>query len=118
MAQHALGEIKPSSTTVALPATNNVITLGLSDSISKHYPCQALQFQALSTNTGTVRIVDRQNPTLTLNTLVEIPVPTPSSVLPTWTIGDPSKVAAFDAATFWILPSVNGEGVRVTVVVG
>ena len=51
------------------------------------------------------------------NVLAEIPAPGTSPVTrPGWTIGDPTKPAAFDAATFWILPAVSGEGVRVTAV--
>lgn len=118
MAQHALGNVKPSSTTVGLRATNNIVTLGIVASITSTYSCQALQFQALSTNTGSVYICDKETPDLTLNVLAEIPAPSTSSPVtrPAWTIGDPSKAAAFNAATFWIVPAVSGEGVRVTVV--
>ena len=111
MAQHALGNVKPNSTTTALRATNN-----LGDP-TRNYGVQALQFQALGTNTNSIYIVDRETPDLTKNVLAEIPAPSDSPVTrPGWTIGDPTKPAAFDAATFWILPAVSGEGVRVTVV--
>jgi hypothetical protein len=116
MAQHALGNIQPASTTTALQATNNAQTL-LSQPPASAYSCQAIQFQALSTNTGSVFIVDRAVPDLTMNVLAEIPAPSSSpATRPAWVIGDPSKPAAYNAATFWILPAVSGEGVRVTVV--
>jgi hypothetical protein len=116
MAQHALGNIQPNSTTTALQATNNAQTL-LSQPPSSTYSCQAIQFQALATNTSSVYIVDRATPDLTMNVLAEIPAPSSSpATRPAWVIGDPSKPAAYNAATFWILPAVSGEGVRVTVV--
>src|SRR5262245_31732008 len=114
MAQHALGEVKPASTTVALRATNNMpnVDSWWAQPADRNFSCSSIQFQALSSNTGKVFIVDRQVPNLTMNTLVEIPAPT-SGIGPAWSIGDPTKAAAFDASTFWILPSVSGEGVRV-----
>src|SRR5262245_13090831 len=117
MAQHALGEVKPSSTTTALRATNNTPTLDppLTQPASRNFSCTSIQFQALTTNTGKVYIVDREVPSLTANVLVEIPAPT-SGIGPSWSIGDPTKAAAFDASTFWILPAVANEGVRVTVI--
>jgi len=78
VAQHALGNVRPASTTTALPATNNLTN-----------PAKNFGVQAPGTS----------------------PVTRPG-----WTIGDPTKPAAFDAATFWILPAVSGEGVRVTAV--
>lgn len=111
MAQHALGNVTPASTTTALRATNNQTVPG------SKYSAQAVQFQALSTNTGSVFIVDRETPTLALHVLAEIPAPSSSpATRPAWTIGNPVAPGAFDAATFWILPAVSGEGVRVTVV--
>jgi hypothetical protein len=81
------------------------------------YSCQALQFQVLAANTASVYIVDRETPDLTKHVLAEIPAPNASPASrPTWTIGDPSKAAAFDAKTFWVLPVNPGDGVRVTVV--
>lgn len=113
MAQHPLGNVTPASTTTALRATNNE-TLP-----ANNYPAQALQFQALSTNTSSVYVVDRETPNLALHVLAEIPAPSSSpATRPAWTIGDPTKPAAFNAATFWILPAVSGEGVRVTVIKG
>src|SRR5262245_61927099 len=109
--QHALGEIKPASVTTALRATNN------QSSPTRHYSCQALKFQALAANTGSVFIVDRETPSLTQNVLAEIPAPSTTPVTrPAWTIGNPAGVNPLDASTFWILPAVSGEGVRVTVV--
>jgi hypothetical protein len=111
MAQHALGNVQPVSTVTALRATNN------NADPTRNYGVQALQFQALGGNTGSVYIVDRQTPDLTKNVLAEIPAPSSSpATRPGWTIGDPTKPAAFDASTFWILPAVSGEGVRVTAV--
>jgi hypothetical protein len=111
MAQHALGNVTPNSTTTALRATNN------QTSAAANYPCQAIQFQALSTNTGSVYIVDREEPTLASHVLAEIPAPNSSpATRPAWVIGNPSAPLAFNAATFWILPVVSGEGVRVTTV--
>ena len=96
--------------------TNNAQAL-LGQDPSATYSVQALQFQALSTNIGAVYIVDREVPDLTKNVLVEIPAPASSpQTRPAWTIGDPSKAAAFNAATFWVLPVNSGDGVRVTVV--
>lgn len=116
MAQHALGNVSPASIVTALRATNNAVAL-LGQAIDTNYSVQALQFQALGTNTGSVYICDRETPTLSLHVLAEIPAPSTSpATRPAWTIGDPSKAAAFNAATFWILPAVSGEGVRVTVV--
>lgn len=111
MAQHALGEVKPASTTVALRATNNEAVA------ATRYPAQAIQFQALATNTGSVYICDRQTPTLTQHVLDEVPAPSSSpATRPSWVIGNPVSMAAFNVADFWILPAVSGEGVRVTVV--
>lgn len=116
MAQHALGNVQPASTTTALRATNNSVAL-LGQAITQNYAVQALQFQALGTNTSSVYIVDRETPDLAKHVLAEIPAPSSSpATRPAWTVGDPSKPAAFNAATFWILPAVSGEGVRVTVI--
>ena len=117
MAQHALGNVAPASTTVALRATNNIVTLGLGAAITAAYMAHAIQFQALATNTASVYIVDRQTPDLTLHVLAEIPAPASSpAARPAWTMGNPVQPDGFNAATFWILPAVSGEGVRVTVV--
>lgn len=117
MAQHALGNVRPASITIALRATNNAVAL-LSQAITKNYSIQAIQFQALSTNTASIYIVDRETPDLSLHVLAEIPAPSASApaTRPAWTVGDPTKPLAFDASTFWILPAVSGEGVRVTVI--
>jgi len=111
MAQQALGNVQPASTTVGLPATNNLANP------AQNFNVQALQFQALGTNTSSVYIVDRQTPNLALNVLAEIPPPSATpATRPGWTIGNPTAPAALDASTFWILPAVAGEGVRVTAV--
>lgn len=109
--QHALGEIKPASTTTALRATNNETTP------SRQYPAQAIQFQALAANTGSIYICDRQTPALTANVHVEIPAPsTTPATRPAWSVGNPAGANPLNAADYWILPAVSGEGVRVTVV--
>jgi hypothetical protein len=116
MAQHALGNVSPASITVALRATNNAVTL-LGQAIDANYAVQALQFQALGANTGSVYIVDRETPDLTKHVLAEIPAPSTSPVTrPAWTIGNLTAPSPFNAATFWVLPAVSGEGVRVTAV--
>jgi hypothetical protein len=113
MAQKALGEVKPASTTTALRATNN------QTSPPAYYPVQAIQFQALSTNTGSVYIVDRETPSLTANVHHEIPAPSagPPPTRPTWSVGNPAGTNPINANDYWILPAVSGEGVRVTVLI-
>ncbi len=109
MAQHALGQITPASTTVALRATNNQTTP------AQQYPAQAIQFQALEGNTGLVYICDRQTPSLTANVHYVLPVPSAGLAI-AWAAGNPAGVAPLNAADYWVLPAVSGEGVRVTVV--
>ena len=104
MAFHALGDIAPSSTTTGLRATANLV-----DPVAR-FSCQAVQFQALGSNAGSVRICSQETPDLTKHVLMEIG---PGGL---WSIGDPSQRAGFNAADFWILPATAGEGVRVTVV--
>ena len=113
MAQKTLGEIKPASTTTALRATNNQTTP------SANYACQAIQFQALSANTGSVYICDRETPSLTANVHHEIPPPSagPPETKPTWSVGNPAGTNPLTANDYWILPEVSGEGVRVTVLI-
>ncbi len=110
--QHALGEIKPASTVTALRATNNETVP------ARQYPSQAIQFQALGGNTGSVYICDRETPSLTANVHVEIPAPGagPPPTRPAWSVGNPAGANPLNAADYWILPAVSGEGVRVTVV--
>ena len=116
MAQKALGQVTPASTTIALRATNNNPT-GLG--VAQNYPCQAIQFQALSTNTGSVYICDRETPTLTQHVHHEIPPPSagPPETKPTWSVGNPAGTNPLCANDYWILPEVSGEGVRVTVLI-
>jgi hypothetical protein len=110
MPQQVFGRVKPSSITTALRATNNSVAI-LSQPITQAYHCQAIQFQALSTNTGSVYVVDRQTPDLNLHVVAEIPAPA-AGVLPAWVIGD-TKLN-LDVSTFWILPAVANEGLNVT----
>lgn len=116
MPRQALGNVQPASTTTALQATANAPSL-LNQPATNPYRVQSLQFQALATNTSSVYIVDRQTPNLTLNVLAEIPAPSASPpTRPAWVVGDPTKSLGVDASTFWVLPAVSGEGVRVTAV--
>ena len=112
--QKTLGEIKPASTTTAVRATNN-----LSGSQVTYYPVQAIQFQALSANTGSVYICDRQTPTITAHVFVEIPAPAagPPPSRPAWSVGNPAGYNPLDAAEYWVLPTVSGEGVRITAII-
>lgn len=109
--QLALGEIKPASTTVALRLTNNQSVPAAALNV------QAIQFQVLAANTGSVFICDRANPTLTQHVHVEIPAPSagPPATRPSWTVGNPTGMNPLNAAEYWILPAVSGDGVRATV---
>ena len=110
--QTALGQVSPSSTTTAKRATNNQTTPATA------YPCEAIQFQALGANTGSIYICDRETPTLTSHVFVEIPAPATSPVTrPTWTVGNPTGANPLNAADYWVLPAVSGEGVRITALV-
>lgn len=117
MAQFALGSVTPNSTTTGLPATQNAPAL-LNQAIKAAFNCQGLQFEALSSNTKSVFICDRATPDTTMNVYAEIPAPAagPPQVIPAWTIGDPTQRVPFNAAEFFILPNVSGEGVRVTAI--
>src|SRR5262245_19228578 len=121
MAVHALGEVKPSSITTGLRATNNVTNASIvldsasKVSISNALNCQAICFQALSANTGSVFICDTATPTLTLNVLAEVVAPSGGS-RPSFTFGNPAGNATINAANMWIVPAVSGEGVRVSIV--
>ena len=109
MAQHALGQVSPSSTTTALRATNN------QTDPTKPYACQAIQFQVLEANTGIIYICDRQTPTLTAHVHVALPAPVAGSTF-AWSVGNPAGNNPLNAADYWILPAVTGEGVRITAV--
>ena len=115
--QAALGQVTPNSTTVALRATNN-----LSDPTAR-YVCEAIQFQALATNTGSVFIctagtTTASQPSLTQSVHAEIPAPNASpATRPAWTVGNPTGMNPIDANEYWILPAVSGEGVRITALV-
>jgi len=121
VAQHALGEVKPASTVTALRATNNIpntnLVLESAANVNKATAlmCQAICFQALSTNTGSVFICDKDVPSLTLNVIFEIIAPSATS-RPSFTLGNPGGRTPINAANIWILPAVSGEGVRVSIV--
>lgn len=110
--QQALGQVTPNSTTVALRATNNQTdpTVPLN--------CEAIQFQVLSTNTGSVFVCSKQNPNLTQDVHVEIPAPSAApATRPVWVVGNPTGQNPISANEYWILPAVSGEGVRITILV-
>jgi hypothetical protein len=116
MITQSLGYVLPTSTTVATIATTNVLAT---------YPgslwVQAVSFQALKSNTGSVYICDRANPNFTtgIGILWEVPKPTAAdgTSLPAWVIGDPSRGNnPVNVAQFYILPTNSGEGVRVSAI--
>lgn len=110
--QAALGQVTPNSTTVGLRATNNQ-----ADPTAR-FVCEAVQFQVLATNTGSIFICDRQTPSLTANVHAEIPAPNASpATRPAWTVGNPTGMNPIDANEYWIVPAVSGEGVRITALV-
>lgn len=113
MAWHSLGVVAPASTTTGLPATQN------RPDPSKHYPCQAISFQALRTNTAVVLICDTPTPDLVTGAgiLVELPIPSSSSVIPLFSVGNPSAPAPLQANQVYILPTVSGEGARISTLV-
>ena len=102
--QIALGQITPASTVTAVSATFNRETTG------QPFWVQAIQFQMLETNTDGVYICDRAAPTLTANVHVKL-----TSTRPVWSVGNPSASNSVNAAEYFILPVVSGEGVRITV---
>jgi hypothetical protein len=112
--QVSLGIVVSASTSTGARATSNLTDPTL--------PCpgQAIGFQALPGNTGIVYICDRAAPTLTgaaMGVHVEIPAPSSSAATgsrPMWTAGNPSAPNAVDAREYYILPTVQGEGVRIT----
>lgn len=75
----------------------------------------AIQFQALDGNTESVYICSTETPNLTRDVLSEIPAPASANTCPSWSLGNSAAKAAFNAADFWVLPVMPGEGVRVTV---
>lgn len=105
------GNITTTSTTVAVRAT-----LRQADQ-TKSYFCQAISFQVLSTNTGVVYICSVSNPDLItgLGVMWELPISDGATrkSRPAWVVGDPSAKNPVNAAEFYILPEVSGEGVRV-----
>jgi len=107
----SFGIIAPTSTTTGLPATNNQLDP------AKSYFAQAVSFQALGTNTGIVYVCDRVTPNIATGVGIcwEIPVPTGLTIRPAVVVGDPSYVNPLNITGFFILPTVSGEGVRVTV---
>lgn len=114
MGQRALGEIKPSSTSVATIATAN-----LAGTEGTRLACEAIQFQALSTNTGSIYICSKASPVLTTDVFVEIPAPSSSpATRPAWTVGNPTGANPLNAAEYFVLPAVSGEGVRITALEG
>jgi len=108
--QIALGNVTPNSTTVAQKATVN-----MTGTQATYLPCEALQFQALATNTNSVYICQKANPSLTADVHVEIPAPGSNpATRPAWTVGNPVGPNNLNAADYFVLPVVSGEGVRIT----
>jgi hypothetical protein len=111
MAQHALGDVSPASTTVALRATNNRATP------AQQFAAQAIQFQALAGNTGSIYICDREEPTLTEHVHHEILAPNGNpATRPSWSVGNPAGANPLNVADYWILPENASDGVRVTAI--
>lgn len=104
MAAQSLGNVLVNSTTVGAQATANRPDPGA------RVPAAALFFQALASNTGGVFICSKNTPDLAKDVLAEV-APQGS-----WSVGDPGQRAGFNAADFWILPTVSGEGLRITIV--
>lgn len=122
MITQSLGIVAPASTSTGTICTVNSTKLnpGLGQNPLSFW-AQACSFQALKTNTGTILICDTPNPNLTtgIGVLWELPVPQSSDgkSLPAWVIGDPSRPNnPVNVAQFFVLPSVSGEGCRVSAV--
>lgn len=116
----SLGIVKTSSTTTAVNITTNLANpTGGSEAL--HISCQAISFQALSNGTGVVYICNTASPSLTDGVqggvLWELPPPSSSPVTrPAWVLGNPTGPDPLDVAEYYILPTVSGEGVRVTAI--
>ena len=119
MITQTFGNVAPQSTTVATVATANIASLNPPGKAPVSYWVQAVSFQAISTNTSTVFICDTPNPNLTTGIGICWEVPAPDGATgksrPAWVIGDPSRSNnPVNVAQFYVLPSVTGEGLRVT----
>jgi hypothetical protein len=119
MITKTFGYVQPTSTTVAVIATTNIVGANPASGTPKPFWMESVVFQVLKTNTGTILICDTANPNLTtgIGVLFEIPVPNSNDgkSLPAWVVGDPSRSNnPVNVAQFYILPSVSGEGVRVS----
>ena len=114
MITYSFGIVAPASTTVALSALSTYTT-----KTSQPYWVQAVSFQALGTNSGTIFICNTANPIFStgLGVLWEIPAPSAATSRPAWVVGDPSRpINAVDVSQFFIVPSNSGEGCRVSAV--
>lgn len=109
MPQLAYGEVKPASTTTALRATDN-----LTDKAAQRM-VHAIQFQALANQTGGVLICSKETPTTTADVFHRIP-PRTNGVDFAWSVGVPPVPGGLQAETYWILPEVADEGVRITAI--
>lgn len=113
----SFGNVKPTSTTIGTIATINAPTVLNNQALdpTASYYCQAISFQVLGTNGGSVYICDTANPDMTtgIGVLWEIPAPANANSRPAWIVGDPSANNPINASQFYILPAVSGEGVRV-----
>jgi hypothetical protein len=107
---YSLGAVTGTSLTTAVRATNTF------NAAVRQYSCQGIFFQALRTNTGSVYICSTATPNLTtgIGVIAEIPAPTSPTSIPAFGFDNPGAAAAFNLAELYILPTVSGEGVRVT----
>lgn len=118
-----LGIVKTTSTSVAVSITTN-LTNPTNGTEALHILCQAISFVALSSNTGVVYICDTASPTLgdgvEAGVLWEVPPPNtspPPITRPSWSVGDPAGPSPVDTGEYYVLPTVSGEGLRVTAII-
>lgn len=116
MAHLALGEVKPASTSVATRATNNCASLGISLDSAQAVFGQAISFQALASQAGGILICEAKSgsaPSTTVNVIYRIP-PRTNGLDFSFSIGHPGTPRGVNAADYYILPEVSGEGVRIS----
>lgn len=121
MITQSLGNVTPLSTTVGVVATINNTAANPPGKAPSSMWVQAISFQAIGTNTSTVFICDTPTPNFTtgIGVLWEVPAPdgATNKSRPAWVVGDPSRSNnPVNIAQFYIVPSVSGEGVRVSAI--
>jgi len=100
-----IGDITTSSITTGVRITNNI------DSTTTNYPCQAVQLQILESATSYVYVASAAAVTTTgatANIYVALHPEGPTS----WSIGNPHQPNPLNAAGYFVVPAVAGEGVR------